>query len=102
MQYFFIFVEGKAAVPQCVRELRRFPGMTVWEPSEKLDLARNKSRIWGEKWLAGFRELDQGLRGHWSEVRGYWSGVRCQGSGGQGSGVKGQGSGVRGQESGVR
>lgn len=37
-----------------MEELRKFPGMKVWEPSEDLDTARSKSRIWGEKWLGNF------------------------------------------------
>jgi hypothetical protein len=42
VDYFFIFVEGKAAAPEVVEELRKFPGMKVWEPSEDLDAARSK------------------------------------------------------------
>ena len=54
VDYFYMFVEGKAAAPEVVRELGKFPGMTVWAPSEALDERRGKSRIWGENWLGKF------------------------------------------------
>ena len=47
-------MEGAAASPEIVKELRKFPGMTVWEPSAALNDSRKNSRIWGEKWLGNF------------------------------------------------
>ena len=49
-----MFVEGKAATPEAVEKLRKFPGMKVWEPSDELNTSRNGSRIWNERWLGNF------------------------------------------------
>jgi hypothetical protein len=51
---FYLFVEGQAARPQAVADLRSQPGVTVVERTPELLARQAASRTWNETWLAAF------------------------------------------------
>ena len=51
-QRFYLFVEGQAAEPEAVAELRSLEGIRVFLRTPALEESHRNSRIWNEKWLA--------------------------------------------------